>query len=262
MGSEFELLQEARGLFEGEPRLIELRGDSERVVFVGDTHGDLEASKLVISRYLVPGTIIVFLGDYVDRGPHSHENLIFLLEQKLEHPQDLFLLMGNHEGWAVAKFSPADFWLELDPEWERVYAATLAKLPLAATIEGVIALHGALPDVAELEEINGIGLGSEPWRQITWGDWVDSPGGSLGRMWGRPQFGREWFERLMHRFGKNLLIRSHQPDAPREMFGGRCLTIFTSSAYLGRRAARTVAIVQPGREVCSAAGVELVAIDG
>ncbi|HID10747.1 MAG TPA: serine/threonine protein phosphatase [Candidatus Latescibacteria bacterium] len=260
MRPEFELLQEAGRLFEGEPRLIELQGDNERVVFVGDTHGDLEASERVISRYLVPRTKLVFLGDYVDRGPHSWENIIFLLEQKLRHPQDLFLLMGNHESWAIAKFSPADFWLGLDRERERVYAETLAKLPLAATADGVIALHGALPDVAELEEINEIEPGSEPWRQITWGDWADSPGDSLGGMWGRPQFGQGYFERLMRRFGKNLLIRSHQPDAPQEMFEGRCLTIFTSSAYGGLRAARTVAVVPLGWEVHSAADVELVAI--
>jgi len=259
MGSEIELLQEAGRLFVEEPKLIELRG--ERVVFVGDTHGDLEASELVISRYLLPGTVVVFLGDYVDRGPHSRENLLYLLEQKLKHPQSLFLLMGNHEGWAIEKFTPADFWLGLGPEQERLYAETLAKLPLVAmTPNGVIALHGALPDVAELRDINRIKLGSEPWRQITWGDWGDSPGDFLGGLGGRPKFGRGYFERLMRSLGKELLIRSHQPDAPQLLFDGRCLTIFTSSAYLGLRAQRTVAIVPLGREVRSAADVELVAI--
>jgi len=255
---EEELLQEAGQLFAEEPRLIELRG--ERAVFVGDTHGDLEASERVIDRYLAPETVIVFLGDYVDRGPRSRENILFLLEQKLEHPEGLFLLMGNHEGWAIERFSPADFWLGLGPEQERLYAETLAKLPLVATADGVIALHGALPDVADLHDINRIELGSEPWRQITWGDWADFPGETLGGMWGRPQFGRGYFERLMRRFGKNLLIRSHQPDAPERLFEGRCLTIFTSSAYLGLRAERTVALVPLEREIRSAADVELVAI--
>ncbi|MFQ6090568.1 MAG: metallophosphoesterase family protein, partial [Candidatus Bipolaricaulia bacterium] len=158
MASEIELLQEAGRHFAGEPRLIELRG--ERAVFVGDTHGDAEASERVIDRFLVPGTVVVFLGDYVDRGPRSRENILYLLKQKLEHPQDLFLLMGNHEGWAMAKFSPADFWLELGPEQERLYAETLRKLPLAATADGVIALHGALPDLSDLRDIDGIELGS------------------------------------------------------------------------------------------------------
>ncbi len=259
MFQEAGLLREAARLFRSEPRLINLEG--ERAVFVGDTHGDLEASKKVISRYLKPGTKLVFLGDYVDRGPASQENINYLLEQKLAHPRELFLLMGNHEGWSVAQFSPADFWLGLSPEEEQAYAMTLAELPLVVTTpNGVIALHGALPDLASLEEVNSIRLGSEPWRQITWGDWADLPGDSLGWLWSRPQFGRNYFERLMARFGKSLLIRSHQPDAPKELFEGQCLTIFTSSAYGGLRAERTVAIVPLERAVHSAGDIELEAI--
>jgi hypothetical protein len=259
MASEIELLQEAGRLFTREPKLIELHG--ERAVFVGDTHGDLEASERVIDRFLAPGTIVVFLGDYVDRGPRSRENILLLLEQKLEHPEQLFLLMGNHEGWAIAKFSPADFWLGLNSEQERLYAETLAKLPLVATSSnGVIALHGALPDVPDLRDIDKIEPGSEPWWQITWGDWGDFPGDSLEELWGRPKYGRGYFERLMGRLGRDLLIRSHQPDAPEDLFNGRCLTIFTSSAYLGLRAQRTVAIVSLGQEVRLAADVELAAI--
>lgn len=259
MSPERELLEEAGRLFAEEPRLIELRG--QRAVFVGDTHGDLEASERAISRYLEPGTKLVFLGDCVDRGPRSRENILYLLEQKLGHSQDLFLLMGNHEGWLCSQFSPADFWLGLEPELERLYAATLASLPLAATTQsGVIALHGALPDVRSLEEINEIEPGSEPWRQITWGDFADFPGENLGGMWGRPRYGWGYFERLMDCFGKNLLIRSHQPDAPERLFHGRCLTIFTSSAYRGLRAKRTVAVVPLQGEVRSAADIELAAI--
>ncbi|MGQ9477356.1 MAG: metallophosphoesterase family protein [Candidatus Bipolaricaulia bacterium] len=259
MFQEAGLLREAERLFRSEPRLINLELEGERVVFVGDTHGDLEASKRVVSRYLKRGTKLVFLGDYVDRGPASRENINYLLEQKLSHPQELFLLMGNHEGWSVAQFSPADFWLGLSREEEQAYATTLAELPLAATTpNGVIALHGALPDLASLEEVNSLGLGSEPWRAITWGDWADLPGEVLGGgLWGRPAFGRGYFERLMARFGKGLLIRSHQPDAPEELFEGRCLTIFTSSAYSRLRAERTVAIVPLSQEVRSAKDIEL-----
>lgn len=263
MATESELLREAERLFRAEPKLIELKLErgSEKAVFVGDTHGDLEASERVISRYLKPGAKVIFLGDYVDRGPESRENILFLLEQKLAHPHELFLLMGNHEGWAFAQFTPADFWLGLSPEEERAYATALAALPLVVTTpNGVIALHGALPDLPSLEEVNELEPGSEQWRQITWGDWADLPGDSLGWRWSRPQFGRAHFERLMARFGKDLLIRSHQPDAPEELFGGRCLTIFTSSAYGGLRAERTVAIAPLNREVRSARDIELEAI--
>jgi hypothetical protein len=170
MFPEAELLEEAGRLFESEPKLIELggKGAFERVVFVGDTHGDLEASERVISRYLKPGTKLVFLGDYVDRGPESRENLLFLLEQKLAHPRDLILLMGNHEGWGFAQFTPADFWLGLSPEEERAYATTLAKLPLVVTApNGVIALHGALPVRAGLLRAADGPLREEPPHPVS-----------------------------------------------------------------------------------------------
>jgi len=241
--SEEELLRKAGELLDHEPKLIELRRGARWAVFVGDTHGDLEASRRVIARYLRSEMKLIFLGDYVDRGPHSRENIRYLLEQKLRHPEQVFLLQGNHEGWKVARFSPADFWEGLPPELAAAYAEVLVKLPLAAvTPSGVIALHGALPDVPTLHDIDEIEPGSAPWRQITWGDWQELPGRELGELWGRPRFGRRYFEELMERFGRRVLIRSHQPDAPPFLFDRRCVTIFTSSAYGGLRPERTVAL--------------------
>ncbi|MFW6013246.1 MAG: metallophosphoesterase, partial [Candidatus Bipolaricaulota bacterium] len=61
------------------------------LIFVGDTHGDLQASRKVIEKYLNNDNVIVFLGDYVDRGPKSRENLHYLLTNKLNYPQNLYL---------------------------------------------------------------------------------------------------------------------------------------------------------------------------
>jgi predicted phosphodiesterase len=239
-----ELLSEAEKTFASESRLIQL--ESGRVIFVGDTHGDLEATEKVIRKYLRPKNKLVFLGDYVDRGPASVENINFLLEQKLEHMDSLYLLMGNHEGHAVLTFHPADFWEGLDADLRHRYGDALARLPLAvSTPNGIIALHGALPDVSELEDINKIKPGSTEWHQITWGDWQERAGKSLGidPYTGRPQFGRGWFQEIMSRLRKNVLIRSHQPDAPCTMYDKRCLTIFTSSAYRNHVSERTIALV-------------------
>ena len=79
-----------------EQKLIEIE-KTKKVVFVGDTHGDLEASQKVIKDYLKPENKIVFLGDYVDRGPKSKENLDFLLKTKEKYPNQVYLLQGNHE---------------------------------------------------------------------------------------------------------------------------------------------------------------------
>jgi len=95
-----ELVDKASKVFEKEPRLIQLPSGG-KVVFVGDTHGDLEASQGVVQQYLREPYRIVFLGDYVDRGDDSEENLRYLLEMKLKDPEEIFLLSGNHEGFMV-----------------------------------------------------------------------------------------------------------------------------------------------------------------
>jgi hypothetical protein len=253
-----ELLNWAEKKFASEPKLLQL--ESGRVIFVGDTHGDLEATQKIIRRYLKPENKLVFLGDYVDRGPASLENINFLLEQKSEHPDSLHLLMGNHEGYAMGSFHPADFWEALDTELRQRYGEVLSKLPLAvSTPNGIIALHGALPDVARLEDIDRIKSGSAQWHQITWGDWQERAGKSLGidPYTGRPQFGRGWFNEIMSRLGKNVLIRSHQPDAPPTMYGRRCLTIFTSSAYRHHISERTIALVDLKKPVKSADDIDV-----
>jgi predicted phosphodiesterase len=244
------LLDEAGKRFELEQNLIEL--SSGQAIFIGDTHGDFDATKKVIAKYLQAENKVIFLGDYVDRGERSHENIDYLLSLKLIYPENLFLLMGNHEAHGVIQFSPADFWEQLDRDLYELYASVLMKLPLAvSTQNGIIALHGALPNIENLEDVNEIRVGTETWRQITWGDWQELSGKFLGddTFTGRPQFGQDYFNEIMDRFGKNVLIRSHQPTAEPTMYYGRCLTIFTSSVYRPYVSERTVAIVDLEREV-------------
>nr|BAL60004.1 serine/threonine phosphatase type 1 [Candidatus Acetothermum autotrophicum] len=238
--NERELLEAVSQVCMRQGRLIELAAPG-RAVFVGDTHGDYEASQTVIERYLDDETTLVFLGDYVDRGPQSLDNILFLLEQKLQHPDALFLLQGNHEGWKYAEFSPADFWYGLDEERRNDFAETLALLPfVVSTSNGVLATHAGLPDVHALSEIEQIEPGSAQWHAITWGDWQEVPGYYLGDWGSRPQYGEAYFREIMRRLDKKILVRGHQPHAPRYLFGKRCLTLFTSSAY---PVPRTVAIL-------------------
>jgi len=253
-----ELLGEAERIFAREPKLIRLQ--SGKAIFVGDTHGDLEATKEIIRRYLKPQNKLVFLGDYVDRGPASLENISLLLKQKIEHPDSVYMLMGNHEGYVWLTFYPADFWERLDTELRQRCSEVLSQLPLAvSTPNGIIALHGALPDVSRLEDIDEIKPGSAEWHQITWGDWQEQQGSFLGTnpYTGRPQFGQGWFEEIMSRLGKNVLIRSHQPNVPFAMYNRRCLTIFTSSAYRHYVSQRSIALVDLGKMVNSIDDIEI-----
>jgi len=248
------VLREVDRIVAREPRLIELQS-AGTLVLAGDTHGDSDASAIVLTRYRKPGTTIVFLGDYVDRGPRSRENLLLLLRAKIEHPREIFLLQGNHEGWSILPFFPSDFWEHLDPEDRTLCGEVLTKLPYAvSTANGLIALHGALPGVPVLEHLNEVPLGSDLWEALTWGDYQDVPGTFLGNAGGRPQFGRNSFEELMNRFGRRVLVRGHQPTAPLFLFEDRCVTLFTSCAYaLPRR----VALVDLRKELRSSKDLQI-----
>lgn len=243
-----DLLEKAGSVLEKEPRLIHLPSQG-KVVFVGDTHGDLDASQQVIQRYLKKSYCIVFLGDYVDRGNYSKENIQYLLELKLRYPEEIFLLAGNHEGFMTKEFYPANFWSSISFEEREEYGILFSKFPFAITTQnGILALHGVLPDIKSLEEMNRIELGDENWDRMVWGDFVENETDYLGDLWGRPQFGRQYFNRLMERYQKQVLIRSHQPHAPLMMFNNRCMTIFTSHVYLP---IRTIAIADLEKEIRS-----------
>jgi len=254
-----DLLGSASALVREQGRLVRLP-PGQAAVFVGDTHGDREASEEVLKRFLRPEFAIVFLGDYVDRGPDSAGNLALLLEAKLRQPQGLFLLMGNHEAWSVSPFSPADFWERLGPDAVRTWSRTLALLPFAALHPGgLLAVHGGLPDVSRTEEIEGLRLGSADWRRMTWGDWEDVPGSVLDPgSCGRPTFGRDYFQEVTRRLDLAVVVRSHQPFAPTYLFEDRCLTLFTSTAY--GRPERQVAVLRPDRGLRDARDLELVTL--
>ena len=211
--------------------LIELKNDKD-TVFVGDTHGDAETSKRIINSYPLGDYRIIFLGDYVDRGKQSKENIDYLLKKKKEHSGNLILLMGNHE-FPYIEFNPMDFWKSLNEEEKSFYSKNVYELPLAVSIEGIIALHGALPKLDNVWQINELNKIEEDKKffSMIWGDYIDQPGGFLGDDEGRLQFGKDWFSDSMNEIGKDVLIRGHDRHVPVTMYNDRCITLFTTDSY-------------------------------
>ncbi|HEY3448759.1 MAG TPA: metallophosphoesterase [Myxococcales bacterium] len=72
----------------------------KRTIAVGDVHGDFEALERLLGLLppLEPTDTLVFLGDYVDRGPHSAK-VVELLRHDLPQrtPAKVVALKGNHE---------------------------------------------------------------------------------------------------------------------------------------------------------------------
>lgn len=74
-----------------------------RTIAIGDIHGDLPALLVLLRRLppLGPDDTLLFLGDYVDRGPQSKQTVDFLRQTlPSETPARIVALKGNHEdGW-------------------------------------------------------------------------------------------------------------------------------------------------------------------
>jgi serine/threonine protein phosphatase 1 len=63
---------------------------------IGDIHGMLDRLEaLIASLTLESGDRLLFIGDYVDRGPASAGTVDFLIELEQRHP--CIFLIGNHE---------------------------------------------------------------------------------------------------------------------------------------------------------------------
>jgi len=73
-----------------------------RTFAIGDIHGDLEALHKLFAKFppFEADDTIVFLGDYVDRGPHSADVVEFVRTLSSRVPAKIVALRGNHEdGW-------------------------------------------------------------------------------------------------------------------------------------------------------------------
>ena len=74
---------------------------ADRHIFaVGDIHGCYSKLKQMLARLgWQPGRgdILLFLGDYIDRGPQSYEVVETLTELTDKAPDEVITLLGNHE---------------------------------------------------------------------------------------------------------------------------------------------------------------------
>jgi len=75
-----------------------MKKQAGKFYLIGDIHGQLSKLKNLISKIkpdLESNDLIIFLGDYLDRGPKSFEVIEFLLKLKSEN--NIVCLLGNHE---------------------------------------------------------------------------------------------------------------------------------------------------------------------
>ena len=76
-----------------------------RVLAIGDIHGNLERLLSLFHRmdYCVEDDLLVFLGDYIDRGEYSAECLQYVMKLT-EKSSHVIALTGNHEAMMLNYF--------------------------------------------------------------------------------------------------------------------------------------------------------------
>ena len=71
-------------------------------IAVGDIHGNYAALNDLLRQLkdaVSEGDVVVFLGDYIDRGPHTKECVDAILALQHEIAAEVVCLCGNHEDW-------------------------------------------------------------------------------------------------------------------------------------------------------------------
>jgi len=90
-----------------------------RLIAIGDIHGHFDKLTRLLDQVTpTPEDRLVFLGDYIDRGPASKGVVDYLMELSREFPLTVFL-RGNHEQMmldCIAGYAP-----ERLPGWEVLF---------------------------------------------------------------------------------------------------------------------------------------------
>jgi len=236
------------GNFNISGRLIQLKPQGEALV-IGDLHGDfnsligiLRGSNFLQKMNQNSISVLIFLGDYGDRGEYSKEVYYTVLKLKLLLPEQVILMRGNHEGPEDLMASPHDlpmeFQIKFGEKWEEAYSKIrdlFACLYNAVLIEGrYLMIHGGLPPQAktikDLAYAHNLHPKESFLEDMLWSD----PNEIVKETCGSPRgagklFGENITRQVLRRFNAKILIRGHEPcaDGFKIDHGGKVLTLFS-----------------------------------
>ncbi|KAI4292600.1 serine/threonine-protein phosphatase 2B catalytic subunit [Pancytospora philotis] len=150
-----KIFRDAGALLRAEPNLLEI---DRKCYIIGDIHGQYYDLVAILSNFDLSRDTLLFLGDYVDRGPFSTEAYLYLLLLKIHHPDNVYLLRGNHESRKMTSYFT--FRAECIHKYsEAVYeqaVASFMNLPIAALVQGrAFCCHGGLsPALVSARDLN------------------------------------------------------------------------------------------------------------
>ena len=222
-------------------------------IFIGDTHGDPDATVSIIEQEKFieameggeKNMYLVFLGDYADRGKGDIENLEQVIALKRKYPDNVILLRGNHEELDTGSryglnSSISKRYKEAEKDRGRLfkkYNKLFEKMPgVLVCANGVVAVHGGIPseDIRSLKDLNN----EDRLYQMRWNDPIDSEnykehsinedrGGDKGNK--ISLFGRDAFDRFMKTIGGKVMMRGHEYEGiGKPIFDDKLVTLFSN----------------------------------
>ncbi|MFH4973527.1 hypothetical protein AB6A40_000236 [Gnathostoma spinigerum] len=248
-----KLAKRAKEVFQQEKPLLWV---TPPVYVCGDIHGQffdlLRIFKLVGKP---PKIKFLFLGDYVDRGPHSLETICLLFLYKVLYPQSVFMLRGNHECSTVSL--TYGFHDECEERYiigESIWVEFMAAfdwLPFSAMVgKRMICMHGGISEkIVEISQIDEIKRPITPYKEnplendLLWSDPEPTPSSDPCAPDYRDNsvrgtghfFSEKAVIKFCQRFNLDLVIRAHQVVLDGyEFFANRhMVTIFAAPNYMG-----------------------------
>lgn len=229
-----EILKCVRKIFEKEKALIE--PNSDKFIFVGDTHGDFETTTSIVKNFF-EDNCVVFLGDYIDREPTewgSIYNIVYLFILKFCFPDKIYLLKGNHECNYIIPCFPYEFEYELIERYGKNtlhsdFVDVFKEMPLMFFAKRIFAAHGGILKDADINLLRKIDKNDiSAIEYLAWSDPVIS---NTCRGCGYP-FDEDDLTKFLDKINAKIFLRGHDYNTLGfSIYNNRCFTIFSSRRY-------------------------------
>jgi len=217
-----------------------------KIFVVGDLHGDYESFKNAIKIFdkdKKEGDVLIFLGDYADRGPNGVE-IILGLYQFLKTRKDIITLKGNHEDYSKdgePKFYPCDLIDEANTKinrgwevfWKEVFQNFLEYLKPVYIAGKVLFVHGGISEKIQSKKDL---FKKENEEILLWSDPYNGKGEIPSSRGAGVEFGEDVTNKVLQRLDLKLIVRSHQPNKaaygqPYFEHSGKIVTVNSSRVY-------------------------------